>query len=85
MNSFERKEMRAYMRKQEAMKNPAMRMAMEYSEKKAKEERERQRILGILSGNGVVNNPLAKTEGERANRAKTDEETRREQILKYYG
>lgn len=79
MTESELREARQHMKLQEALKNPAVRQAYEYAQRRANEEKRRQEILERWGSNGYVP-PTQAAEPKPL----TDAEMRQQEILKYY-
>lgn len=78
MNSVERAAARAYVRRQEAMKDPQMKKMIEEKDRRAKEARKREEVLRSWSENGFYR---PSNESKKEPRQKSDYEIRRDDIL----
>lgn len=81
MNSVERAAARAYVRRQEAMKDPQMKKMIEEQDRRAREARKREEILENWGRNGFYRPP---NEPKKEPKQKSDYEIRREDILKNF-
>lgn len=82
MTESERREARRLMRLQETLKDPAMKAAYEYSQRKIQEDKRREEIMKNWGANSCyipdeVRNPQP--------RQKTEEEKRLEELVKNFG
>lgn len=81
MTEAERKEARRLARVQESLKDPAIRMAYEYAQKKAQENKRMKEILDNWGPNGYVPPEIKNPQP----RQKTEEERRIEELVKNFG
>lgn len=81
MTVEERREARRLMRMKEEMKDPAMKAAYEYSQRKIREDERRRRILDAWGPNGYVPPEVRNPQP----RQKTEEEKRLEELVKNFG
>lgn len=82
MTEAERKEARRLMRMKEEMKDPAMKAAYKYSQKKIQEDKRREEILKNWGANGCYIPPEIR---DSQPRPMTEEEKRLVELVKNFG